>query len=145
MAKAICVWCGVSKKEQHGCRLPTLQVIRLFQRWPPAGHRMVRHGPGHTLGSPWPPLPIRPWQEVSTLHRLPKVSPGPAMPAPSILCGWVLPETALWLVLKWPAYRVSGLQPSSTPLDTPPSTGLIPGLVAIKPVQATRMAARLGV
>jgi hypothetical protein len=38
-------------------------------------------------------------------HGLPKVSPGPVMPFPSMPCGWATPETASW--------------PSSTSLDTP--------------------------
>jgi hypothetical protein len=47
---------------------------------------------------------------------------GSAMPYPSLPCGRVTPETALRLFPAWPAHRVGGLQPSSTPLDTPRRT-----------------------
>jgi hypothetical protein len=55
-------------------------------------------------------------------HALPKVSFGPAMPYPSTPCGWDTRETALWSFQGWPAHRVGGLRPSSTPLDTPRRT-----------------------
>jgi hypothetical protein len=41
------------------------------------------------------------------------------MPDLSMPSGWAIPETALWLFLGWPAYRVVGLRLSFTPLDTP--------------------------
>jgi hypothetical protein len=50
---------------------------------------------------------------------LSKVSPGPAMPDPSTPCGQAAPK------MGWPACRAGGLQPSSTPLDTPRRTGLV--------------------
>jgi hypothetical protein len=55
-------------------------------------------------------------------HGLPKVSPGPTMPYPSMPCGRASPETAisaLRLFQLWPACRAGGLRPSPTPLDTP--------------------------
>jgi hypothetical protein len=48
-----------------------------------------------------------------------KVSPGPAMPYPSMPCGQATSETALWLSQEWPAHRAGSLRLSSTPLDTP--------------------------
>jgi hypothetical protein len=51
-------------------------------------------------------------------HGLPKVSLRPTMPDPSTPCRRAMPETAL--------PRVGGLQPSFTPLDTPPLTPLLP-------------------
>jgi hypothetical protein len=59
------------------------------------------------------------------IHRLPKVSPGPAMPDLSTPCGWDTTKTALWPFLWWPTHRASGLWLSSTPLDTPRCTGLL--------------------
>jgi hypothetical protein len=53
---------GVSKVVEDGSRPPALRAatpetaIRTFQGWPPTGHGKVEH----TLGSPWPPLEIRP-------------------------------------------------------------------------------------
>jgi hypothetical protein len=58
------------------------------------------------------------------IHRLPKVSPGPAMPDPSMPCGLANPKTSIQPFLGWPAYRAGGLWPS-TPLDTPHRMGLI--------------------
>jgi hypothetical protein len=52
-------------------------------------------------------------------HGLPKVSPGPAMPDPSTSCGRATPEKALRLFQGWPACRVGGLRPSSTPFGHP--------------------------
>jgi hypothetical protein len=57
-------------------------------------------------------------------HGLPKVSPGPAKPYPSMPWGRVTPETALLSFLGWPAHKAGGLRPSSTPLDTPRRTPL---------------------
>jgi hypothetical protein len=59
------------------------------------------------------------------IHGLPKVSPGPALPYPSMPCGRATPETAFQPFRRWPAHRAGGLQSSSTPLDTPRRTGLI--------------------
>jgi hypothetical protein len=59
------------------------------------------------------------------IHRLPKVSLGPAMPYPSTPFGRATPKTALQPFLGWPACRAGGLRPSSTPLDTPRRTGLV--------------------
>jgi hypothetical protein len=42
------------------------------------------------------------------------------MPDPSTPCRQVTPE----MFLEWPACRAGGLQPSSTPLDTPRHTSL---------------------
>jgi hypothetical protein len=58
------------------------------------------------------------------IHRLSKVSPGPALPDPSTPCGQATPVTALWLFRGWPAHKARGLWPSSTLLDTPRRTGL---------------------
>jgi len=52
-------------------------------------------------------------------HGLPKVSPRPAMPGPATPCGRTTHETALRPFQGWLAYRVGGLRPSPTPLDTP--------------------------
>jgi hypothetical protein len=52
-------------------------------------------------------------------HGLPKVSPGLALPYPSMPCGRTTPEVALRLFQGWPTHRASGLQPSSIPLNTP--------------------------
>jgi hypothetical protein len=55
-------------------------------------------------------------------YELPKVSPGPAMPNPSMPCGRATPETTLQPFLEFPAHRAGGLRPSSTLLDTPRRT-----------------------
>jgi hypothetical protein len=60
------------------------------------------------------------------IHGLPKVSAGPAMPNPSTPSGRATPKTALRPFRGWPARRMGGLKPSSTPLDTPRRTGLFP-------------------
>jgi hypothetical protein len=52
-------------------------------------------------------------------HGLPKVSPGPAMPYPSMACGQAIPEAIIQSFQGWPARRACGLQPSSTLFDTP--------------------------
>jgi hypothetical protein len=54
---------------------------------------------------------------VRGIHRLPKVSPEPAMPNPFTPCRRVTPKTALWLFLGWSTHRERGLRPSSTSLD----------------------------
>jgi hypothetical protein len=51
-------------------------------------------------------------------HGLPKDSPGPAMPDPSMPCGRTTLEIALRPFLGWPAAQ----RPSSTLLDTPRRT-----------------------
>jgi hypothetical protein len=51
------------------------------------------------------------------LHGLPKVSPGPAMPYPSTLCGWAIALTAFWPFEGWPARRVGSQGASFTPSD----------------------------
>jgi hypothetical protein len=51
-------------------------------------------------------------------HELPKVSPGLAMPNPSMPYGWATPKTVLQLFQDWPTYRAGGLRPSTTPLDS---------------------------
>jgi hypothetical protein len=58
------------------------------------------------------------------IHGLPKVSYGPAMSNPNTPCGRATLQTALRLFGGWPAHRVGGLQPSSSPLNTPSHTGL---------------------
>jgi hypothetical protein len=60
-------------------------------------------------------------------HGLPKVSPVPAMPYPSLPCGWATTETALQPFLAWPTHRAGGLRSSSTPLDNPRRTPMRPG------------------
>jgi hypothetical protein len=65
------------------------------------------------------------WEGVATGQGFPKVSPGPAMLDPSSFmpCGLATPETALWPFQGWwSTHRAGGLQPSSTPLDTPRHT-----------------------
>jgi hypothetical protein len=52
------------------------------------------------------------------VRGLPKVSPGPAMPYPSMPCRRATPETALRPFQRWPAHGACSLQTSSTPLDT---------------------------
>jgi hypothetical protein len=64
-------------------------------------------------------------------HGLPKVSPRPTMPDPSMPCRRATPETTLQLFLGWPANRAGGLRPSSTLLDTPSHTGLVLGLTIL--------------
>jgi hypothetical protein len=61
------------------------------------------------------------------VHRLPKVSPGPAMPDPSTSCGRAIPETALHPFHRWSSCRAGGLWPTSTPSDTPRTTPMGPG------------------
>jgi hypothetical protein len=51
-------------------------------------------------------------------HGLARVSPRPAMPYPSTPVGGI----PLWPFQGWPAFRVGGLRPSSTLLDTPRCT-----------------------
>jgi hypothetical protein len=63
-------------------------------------------------------------------HGLPKVSPEPAMPDPSMPCGRATHETALWPFQEWPAHRVGDLRPSSTSLDTPRCTPMITDKIA---------------
>jgi hypothetical protein len=60
--------------------------------------------------------------------KLPKESLGPAMPYPSTPYGRGTPETALQPFQGWPVHGGGGLQPSSTPLDTPCRTPLFTGL-----------------
>jgi hypothetical protein len=55
-------------------------------------------------------------------HGLPKVPTGPVMPDPSTPCILAAPETALSPFQEWPAQKVGGLQPSSTPLVSPRCT-----------------------
>jgi hypothetical protein len=62
---------------------------------------------------------------VKGIHILPRVSPGPALPDPSMPCRRVTAETALWPFQGWPARRADGLRPSSTPLDTRRGADLI--------------------
>jgi hypothetical protein len=50
-------------------------------------------------------------------HELSKVSPGPAMPDPSMPYEQATPETALWPFQGWPARRAGGLRPSSRALE----------------------------
>jgi hypothetical protein len=82
------VWRGVSKGVEDGVGRPpygqatTEVAIRLFQWWPtPQGiERLGMAGPGETLGSPWPPLDIRPWwhsnmKRWKTCRKLSEVSP----------------------------------------------------------------------
>jgi hypothetical protein len=52
-------------------------------------------------------------------HGLPKVSPRHAMPHLSMPCGRATPAMTLQLFQEWSVRRADGLQPSSTPLDTP--------------------------
>jgi len=52
---------------------------------------------------------------VRSDHGLPKVSPGPTMPYPSIPCGQAIPETALWLFQGWPTRRASVFYPLGHP------------------------------
>jgi hypothetical protein len=59
------------------------------------------------------------------IHGLPKVSPRPAMPDPSMPCRRATPETALCPFWVWPTRRTGSLRPSSIPLDTPRRTGLV--------------------
>jgi hypothetical protein len=56
---------------------------------------------------------------------LPKVSPGPAMPHPSMPCSWASPESTMWLFQGWPARRAGNLQLSSSPLVTPCRTPML--------------------
>jgi hypothetical protein len=49
------------------------------------------------------------------------------MPYPSTPCGRATPETAIRPFQGWPARRAGGLQPSSTPLDTPRRTPMVFG------------------
>jgi hypothetical protein len=58
------------------------------------------------------------------IHGLLKVSPGSYLPDPSMPCWRATPEMALQPFMGWLACRAGGLQPSSTPLDTPDSMGL---------------------
>jgi hypothetical protein len=53
-------------------------------------------------------------------HGPPKVSPGLALPHPSMPCGWAIPEMALWnmAILAGPTCRAGSLLPFSTLLDT---------------------------
>jgi hypothetical protein len=39
---------------------------------------------------------------AGSIHGLPKVSPGPALPNPSTSCGWAAPETAVFYPLGYP-------------------------------------------
>jgi hypothetical protein len=55
-------------------------------------------------------------------HGLPKVSPGSALPYPSMPREWATPETAYRPFQGSPARRVGGLRPSSFPLDAPRRT-----------------------
>jgi hypothetical protein len=77
-------------------------------------------------------------------HGLFHVSPGPAMPNPSMPCGWATPETALQLFLGWPDRRTGGMRLCSTLLDTTRRTPLInssqhPGKKYEKVVQVAPM------
>jgi hypothetical protein len=58
-------------------------------------------------------------------HGLSKVSRGPAMPGPSMLCGLANPETALRPFQGWPSRMAGGLRPSSNPLHTPRRTTMM--------------------
>jgi hypothetical protein len=60
------------------------------------------------------PLAIAVWQGVA-IGFLKVLA---AMPDPSPPCGQATPYTALRLFQRWLAYRLDGLQPSSTPLGT---------------------------
>jgi hypothetical protein len=55
-------------------------------------------------------------------HGLPKVSPRPALPNPSMPSRWATTDTALRPFLGWPAHKAGGLQLSSSLLDTPRCT-----------------------
>jgi hypothetical protein len=56
---------------------------------------------------------------------LPKVSIGPAMFDPSMLCGRATPETALRPFQGMTSRRPGGLRPSSTPLNSPWRTPMV--------------------
>jgi hypothetical protein len=66
------------------------------------------------------------WQRVAMdiLKFLPG-RPCHAMPYLSMLCRQAIPETALRSFPGWPARKAGGLQPSSTPLDTPRRTPIV--------------------
>jgi hypothetical protein len=68
---------------------------------------------------------------VRGIHGLPKVSPGPAMTNPSTPFRRVTPKMALRPFLEGPTRKAGGLQPFSTPFDTPCRTGLIPSSITI--------------
>jgi hypothetical protein len=53
-------------------------------------------------------------------HGLPKVLLGPALPDPSMPCGWATPVTVLRPFQGWPARRAGGLRPSFTHLNNTP-------------------------
>jgi hypothetical protein len=61
------------------------------------------------------------WSDASANGKwwLNKVSPGHALPYPSMYCNQATPEMAFQPFLGWPACRAGGLWPSSTPLNTP--------------------------
>jgi hypothetical protein len=58
-------------------------------------------------------------------HGISKVPLRPAMPDPSMLCGWATPETASWPFQGWSACRAGGLRPSFTPLDNQRRTTML--------------------
>jgi hypothetical protein len=102
--------------------------VRLFQRWPPTGRRMVgvKRGIGYAIQNEshfWDILVSRcrigHRHMARDGHGLPKVLFRPVMPYLSMPCRWATCETALLHFQGWPACKAGGLGPSSNPLDTP--------------------------
>jgi hypothetical protein len=72
---SISVWRVVSKRVEDAHWLPALRVGHCWNRWKAVSwvahlqgiERLSMAGPGKTLGSPWPPLFIRPYQKDKSL------------------------------------------------------------------------------
>jgi hypothetical protein len=98
-----------------------LQVaIRPVQGWLPTGRRIdgAWWGLENTTVSKFDPT-FDHGHMARGGHRLPKVLLGPVLTNLSMPCRGATPETDLQPFPVWPAHRLNGLQPPSTPLDTP--------------------------